>query len=138
MLGPGVLEVNAGSRLASSLDFYSSEIESTMGNLPTAMRQTKIWFIVFIAYSRSQGTRETMAITSDNPLQLDGVTIKLTPFLERALPFARLGIRVFPCDARGKDRLCSRRAEAFVTVASVSCAAVWKPVTKVAHMLRAH
>jgi hypothetical protein len=79
-----------------------------------------------------------MAITSDNPLQLDGVTIKLTPFLERALHFARLGIRVFPCDARSKDRLCSRCAEAFVTVASVSCAAVWKPVTKVAHMLRAH
>jgi hypothetical protein len=44
-----------------------------------------------------------MAITSDNTLQLDGVNIKLTPFLERALPLARLGIRVFPCDVRDKE-----------------------------------
>jgi bifunctional DNA primase/polymerase-like protein len=46
-----------------------------------------------------------MAITSNNTLQLDGtrVNIKLTPFLERALPLARLGIRVFPCDVRGKE-----------------------------------
>ena len=48
-----------------------------------------------------------MAITSKNTLQLDGtrVDIKLTTFLERALPLARLGIRVFPCDVRGKEPL---------------------------------
>jgi hypothetical protein len=44
-----------------------------------------------------------MAITSKNTLQLDEINIKLTPFLERALPLARLGIRVFPCDVRGKE-----------------------------------
>jgi hypothetical protein len=44
-----------------------------------------------------------MTITSDKTLQLDGVNIKLTPFLERALPLARLGIRVFPCDVRDKE-----------------------------------
>jgi len=43
-----------------------------------------------------------MAITSKNTLQLDEINIKLTPFLERASPLARLGIRVFPCDVRGK------------------------------------
>lgn len=42
---------------------------------------------------------------SNKGLQLNKirVTPKLTPFLERALPLARLGIRVFPCDARGKE-----------------------------------
>jgi hypothetical protein len=44
-----------------------------------------------------------MAITSNNTLQVDEIKIKLTPFLERALPLARLGIRVFPCDVRGKE-----------------------------------
>jgi hypothetical protein len=37
-----------------------------------------------------------MAITSNNTLHVDEIKIKLTPFLERALPLARLGIRVFP------------------------------------------
>jgi hypothetical protein len=52
-----------------------------------------------------------MAITSKNTLQLDGtrVNIKLTPFLERALPLARLGIRVFPCDVHGKNRFSGKR-----------------------------
>src|SRR5947207_13025012 len=36
-------------------------------------------------------------------LQVDEIKIKSTPFLERALPLARLGIRVFPCDVRGKE-----------------------------------
>lgn len=31
------------------------------------------------------------------------MTPTLTHFLERALPLARLGIRVFPCDARAKE-----------------------------------
>jgi hypothetical protein len=44
-----------------------------------------------------------MAITSNNTLQVDEINIKLTPFLKRALPLARLGIRVFPCDVRGKE-----------------------------------
>jgi hypothetical protein len=44
-----------------------------------------------------------MAITSDNTLQVDEIKIKSTPFLKRALPLARLGIRVFPCDVRGKE-----------------------------------
>jgi|SRR5947208_6553232 len=38
-------------------------------------------------------------------LQVDEIKIKSTPFLERALPLARLGIRVFPCDVRGKEPL---------------------------------
>jgi Bifunctional DNA primase/polymerase, N-terminal len=46
---------------------------------------------------------KTMAITSHNTLQVDEINIKLTPFLERALPLARLGIRVFPCDVRSKE-----------------------------------
>ena len=46
-----------------------------------------------------------MTTVSNKNLQLDEirVTTKPTPFLERALPLARLGIRVFPCDARGKE-----------------------------------
>jgi hypothetical protein len=44
-----------------------------------------------------------MAITRNNTLQVDEINIKLTPFLERALPLARLGIRVFPCDVRSKE-----------------------------------
>ena len=44
-----------------------------------------------------------MAITSNNTLQVDETKIKSTPFLERAQPLARLGIRVFPCDVRGKE-----------------------------------
>src|SRR5438552_15443864 len=44
-----------------------------------------------------------MAITSNNTLQVDEINIKLTPFLERALPLARLGIRVFSCDVRSKE-----------------------------------
>src|SRR5437763_13572005 len=48
-----------------------------------------------------------MTTLSNKSLQLDEVrvTSKLTPFLERALPLARLGIRVFPCDVRGKEPL---------------------------------
>jgi len=43
--------------------------------------------------------------TLNKGLQVDEIrfTTKLTPFLERALPLARLGIRVFPCDVRGKE-----------------------------------
>lgn len=46
-----------------------------------------------------------MTTVSNKDLQLNEirVTSKRTPFLDRALPLARLGIRVFPCDARGKE-----------------------------------
>src|SRR6266516_1647623 len=46
-----------------------------------------------------------MATLSNKGLQLNEihVTTELTPFLELALPLARLGIRVFPCDVRGKE-----------------------------------
>jgi len=46
-----------------------------------------------------------MAITKVEGLQLNEirVTSKVRSFLERALPLARLGISVFPCDVRGKE-----------------------------------
>jgi hypothetical protein len=46
-----------------------------------------------------------MTTLSNKGLQLNEihVTTKRTPFLERALPLARLGVRVFPCDVRGKE-----------------------------------
>ncbi len=44
-----------------------------------------------------------MAITSTNTVKVDEIKIKSTPFLERALPLARLGIRVFPCGVHGKE-----------------------------------
>jgi hypothetical protein len=46
-----------------------------------------------------------MEINSEKCLQLDEirVTTQPTPFLDRALPLARLGIRVFPCDVRRKE-----------------------------------
>src|SRR5215470_3569352 len=79
------------------------------------MRQTAICGMVFVYLLATAHTqpklfenssdRETMAITNDQSLQLNEirVTTKLSPFLERALPLARLGIRVFPCDVRGKE-----------------------------------
>jgi hypothetical protein len=38
-------------------------------------------------------------------LQLDpaNINVSLTPFLRRALPLVHLGIRVFPCEVRGKE-----------------------------------
>lgn len=44
-----------------------------------------------------------MAITSNNTVKVGEIKIKSTPFLERALPLARLGIRVFPCGVHGKE-----------------------------------
>ncbi len=58
-----------------------------------------------LRFLRQSTENKTMTTLSNKGLQLNEihVTTKQTPFLDRALPLARLGIRVFPCDVRGKE-----------------------------------
>src|SRR5213080_2548643 len=97
---------------ACQSDFYSSEIESTMGSLPTC-HETKRNLVYRLHVLPPDAhtdqpkflkriIRGTMAITTNNTLQVDEIKIKSNRFLERAEPLLARGFSIIPCEPRGK------------------------------------